>query len=170
MLREGLLEKAALLDFRPFDYYRLYLYGGLHNYFHGIMPKSAGYLREAHIRLWGWFYHKIPNAVQSAYAHHQPAKYSEVFAQAERWAKELSASSVADINNLFRGGVIADFIRINEALHERTIAEIARQIVSRSGVQVVLVAGPSSSGKTTFSSRLAVHLRALGKMQAHICR
>lgn len=165
MLEQGLRKKAALLAFRPFDYYRLYSYGGLHNYFHGVMPKSAGYLKGAHVYAYGdGLIMKYPTPYTEAHTPimSQP-KYGEVFRQAERWAKELSASHVADINNMFRNGSIADFISINEALHERTIAEIAQTIAGRSEVRVVLVAGPSSSGKTTFSTRLSVHLKALGK-------
>lgn len=165
MLEEGLLSKAELLAFRPFDYYRLYTYGGRHNYFHGIMPKSAGYLRGARVFAYAdglIVTYPTPYAAAHTPIINQP-KYGEVFRQAERWAKELSASNVADINNMFRSGAIADFISVNEALHERTIAEIAQTIAAKDGVRVVLVAGPSSSGKTTFSSRLAVHLKALGK-------
>ncbi len=165
MMDEGLFDKAELLSYRPFDYYRLYTYGGLHNYFHGIMPKSAGYVKNARIYAYAeGMILKIPTPYVEAEVSiiNQP-KYGEVFEQAERWAKELSVANVADINNMFRTGNLADFVRVNEAMHERTIADIARTIAQNEQIRIVLVAGPSSSGKTTFASRLSVHLKALGK-------
>lgn len=165
MLKEGLDEKAKLLAFRPFDYYRLYTYGGLHHYFHGIMPKSAGCLKGAHIYPYAnglMLTYPTPYTMAHTPIVSQP-KYAAVFRQADRWAKELSASYVTEINNMFRNGDIVDFININEALHERTIADIAHAIAAKDELRVVLVAGPSSSGKTTFSSRLSVHLKAAGK-------
>ncbi len=165
MLDEGLKAKAELLSYRPFDYYRLYEYGGLHNYFHGIMPKSAGYLKDARLYAYGeGMILKIPTPYHEASVSiiDQP-KYADVFEEAERWGRELSVSCVADINNIFREGGMADFIRVNEAMHERTIADIARMIAQKDHVRVVLVAGPSSSGKTTFATRLSVHLKALGR-------
>ncbi len=165
MQKEGLAVKAELLRYRPFDYYRLYHYGGLHNYFHGIMPKSTGCLKGAHVYAYAdgmLLIYPTPYAMAHTPIIEQP-KYAEVFHQAERWAKELSASYVTDINNMLRSGSIGDFININEALHERTISEIARTIAQRDDVRVVLVAGPSSSGKTTFASRLTLHLKAIGK-------
>jgi uridine kinase len=164
MLDEGLVSKAALLAYRPFDYYRLYTFGSLHNYFHGIMPKSAGYLKGAQVHPYDdglILTYPTPYIEAGTPIIRQP-KYGEVFRQAERWAGVLGVSYVADLNNLLRRGEIEDFINVNEALHERTIAEIAQRIVSRPRVRIVLVAGPSSSGKTTFASRLAVHLKVLG--------
>ncbi len=165
MLDEGLADKAELLSYRPFDYYRLYEYGGLHNYFHGIMPKSAGYLKDARLYAYGeGMMIKIPTPYHEAEVSiiDQP-KYADVFKQSERWSKELSVSSVADINNIFREGGMAEFIRVNEAMHVSAIDAIARQIIDSDSVRIVLVAGPSSSGKTTFASRLSVQLKALGR-------
>ncbi len=165
MLDEGLTDKAELLSYRPFDYYRLYAYGGLHNYFHGIMPKSTGYLKDARLFPYGeGMILKIPTPYHEAEVSiiDQP-KYADVFKQSERWSRELSVSTVADINNIFREGGMAEFIRVNEAMHVNAIDDIARQIIGRESVRIVLVAGPSSSGKTTFASRLSVQLKALGR-------
>ena len=165
MLDEGLTDKAELLSYRPFDYYRLYEYGGLHNYFHGVMPKSAGYLKDAKLFSYGeGMILKIPTPYHEAEVSiiDQP-KYADVFKQSELWSRELSVSNVADINNIFREGGMAEFIRVNEAMHVSAIDAIARQIVGSESVRIVLVAGPSSSGKTTFASRLSVQLKALGR-------
>lgn len=165
MLSEGLLAKAELLSYRPFDYYRMYEYGGLHNYFHGIMPKSTGVLKDARLYPYGEgmiLMIPTPYHEDSVSIIDQP-KYAQVFQQAEKWSKELSVSFVADINNIFREGRMADFIRVNEAMHERTISDIAHMVARNDKVRIVLVAGPSSSGKTTFATRLSVHLKAIGK-------
>lgn len=165
MLDEGLIDKAELLSYRPFDYYRLYEYGSLHNYFHGIMPKSAGCLKNARLYPYGeGMILKIPTPYhESEISIIDQPKYADVFKQSERWSRELSVSNVADINNIFREGGMAEFIRVNEAMHASAINEIARQIIDSDSVHIVLVAGPSSSGKTTFASRLSVQLKALGK-------
>ena len=165
MLDEGLIDKAELLSYRPFDYYRLYEYGSLHNYFHGIMPKSAGCLENARLYPYGeGMILKIPTPYhESEISIIDQPKYADVFKQSERWSRELSVSNVADINNIFREGGMAEFIRVNEAMHASAINEIARQIIDSDSVHIVLVAGPSSSGKTTFASRLSVQLKALGK-------
>ncbi|MDD5016587.1 MAG: nucleoside kinase [Eubacteriales bacterium] len=165
ILEEGLIKKAEILAFRPFDYYNLYSFDGRRNYFHGIMPKSAGYLKGARLFLYAsGFMLKFPSPyTEAGTAIIDQPKYAAVFAQAEKWAGVLSASYVADINNMLLRGEITDFINVNEALHEKTIADIAGEIAGRKKARVVLIAGPSSSGKTTFASRLAVHLRVLGK-------
>lgn len=165
MLDEGLAAKAALLAYRPFDYYRLYEFDGQMNYFHGIMPKSSGYLKGLRLIPYSdGFILKYPAPyVEPATPITKQPKYSAVFREAERWAEVLSASYVADINDMFRSGGIVEFIHVNEALHEKNIAGIAQSIADRGGVRIVLVAGPSSSGKTTFASRLSVHLKAIGR-------
>jgi len=92
---------------------------------------------------------------------YQP-KYMRTFKEAARWAKILNCCNIADLNDMVHSGSIRDFVWISEALHEKSIADIADRIVSR-GARAILVAGPSSSGKTTFTHRLAIQLRVLGK-------
>lgn len=165
MLQEGLTDKAELLKYRPFDYYRLYAFNGRRDYYHGIMPKSAGYLKGMQLFAYAdGIMLKFPSPHMEARQSiiDQP-KYGAVFRQAESWARVLSASTVSDINNMFREGDIGEFISVNEALHEKTIVDIAQSIVNQKNVRIVLIAGPSSSGKTTFAHRLSVHLRVLGK-------
>jgi uridine kinase len=165
MQSEGLCDKVELLKYRPFDFYRLYAFDGRRNYFHGIMPKSSGYLKG--MRLYAYadgimLKYPSPHIESRTPIINQP-KYAAVFDQAEKWARVLSASNVSDINDMFREGDIEDFISVNEAMHEKTIVDIAQSIVDQKEVRIVLIAGPSSSGKTTFAHRLSVHLRVLGK-------
>lgn len=88
-------------------------------------------------------------------------KHLAVFAQSQYWCEVLAATNAADINRMLKTDAFRQFIRINEALHDRSIAQIADAIVAKKA-RCILVAGPSSSGKTTFSNRLAIHLKVLG--------
>ncbi|MDR1570302.1 MAG: nucleoside kinase [Oscillospiraceae bacterium] len=100
-------------------------------------------------------------AVTPIHWREQP-KYMRTFKEAARWAKILNCRCIADLNDMVHSGSIRDFVWVSEALHEKSIAEIADRIVSRDA-RAALVAGPSSSGKTTFTHRLAIQLRVIGK-------
>lgn len=107
---------------------------------------------------------QLPNAVSPT----KPApfacrpKHLNVFAQSAKWCGIMGVNNAADISHLIEIKKMREFIRVNEALHDLSIAEIAKDIV-RNGRRIVLVAGPSSSGKTTFAARLGIHLRVLGR-------
>ena len=165
MQQQGLNKKAALLSYRPFDYYHMYAFDGLKNYFHGIMPKNAGALKGA--RLFAYaegFILKFPSPyIEASETLIEQPKYAAVFNEAEHWAEVLKASYVADINHIYQSGGINDFIRVNESLHNKMIADIADEIVNKKSVRIVLIAGPSSSGKTTFAKRLSSALAMRGK-------
>lgn len=162
---EGLTEKARLLAYRSYDHFKLYSFDGRINYFYGVMPKSASYLDGAKLRPYHeGFILKYPTPYMEASTSiaDQP-KYQKVFDQAEKWADILSVSYISDINDMLKKGKIEDFIGVNEALHEQTISELAQRINEYADVRLILIAGPSSSGKTTFASRLSIHLRATGR-------
>ncbi len=127
------------------------------------MP-STGYLKNFALNL------HLPGVVLVMPSRQDPSKLSqrepspklaEVFAQSERWGEILNAQVVADLNDMIRSGDIRQFVRVNEALHEKTISHIADEIYERQP-RVVLIAGPSSSGKTTFTNRLNIQLRVNG--------
>ncbi|MBQ9943923.1 MAG: nucleoside kinase [Clostridia bacterium] len=161
----GMTEKAHLLAFRPYDYFHIYRCGGMAEYFYGAMLPSTGYVSAFRL-----LYHEpgmvlqMPSPVNPGL----PAPFEErkkhlaVFAQSNRWLDILDCKNAADLNDMTVGGKLREFIRINEALHDKSIAEIADGI-EKKGARAVFVAGPSSSGKTTFSNRLCIHLRVLGK-------
>ena len=88
-------------------------------------------------------------------------KHLSVFNESQEWCRILDTTCAEDLNRLQREGKFREFIRVNEALHDKSIAAIADEIHAN-GRRCIFVAGPSSSGKTTFSNRLAVHLRVLG--------
>jgi len=89
-------------------------------------------------------------------------KLLKVFKESENWAKLIGLKHVGDLNNHIINNGIEDIVRVNEALHEKKIAQIADEICQRES-KIILIAGPSSSGKTTFSQRLGVQLRVNGK-------
>ena len=92
-----------------------------------------------------------------------PEKISGVFLEQMKWCTLMGVNNVADLNEVITDGKFGDLVRINEALHEKKVAEIADKIYQkRDKVKIVLIAGPSSSGKTTFANRLCVQLRVLG--------
>ena len=89
-------------------------------------------------------------------------KLAKVFADCSRWNKILGVEDIGDLNEKVVNKEIAELIRVNEALHHKKIANIAENISSNPNIKLVTIAGPSSSGKTTFSNRLYTHLRANG--------
>jgi len=163
--KDGQMDKVKLLKYRPLDYFRYYENDGDINYFYGQMVPSTGYLKDFKL-----FYFKpgfiakypTPYQNQTQILNEEP-KLASILNQAEQWSKVLNVSYVADMNTLAYNGKLKEFIEVNEALHEGQIADIARQIVERKDARIILIAGPSSSGKTTFAGRLSTHLRALKK-------
>jgi uridine kinase len=94
---------------------------------------------------------------------HNPVLFA-VYREHKNWGKILRVTSAGRLNRLVRDGGVREFIQVAEALHERTLGAIADRIVGRrASVRVVLIAGPSASGKTTFAKRLAIQLRVLGR-------
>lgn len=90
-------------------------------------------------------------------------KLANIYSEEKAWAEMLNAPHVPAVNKTIAQGGFKDFIRINEALHEKKIADIADQICNNKDVRIILIAGPSSSGKTTFAQRLFIQLKVNGK-------
>jgi uridine kinase len=158
-------DKVHLLEFRPFGYFNIYEYDGLKNYFYGIMPPDSSYLDVFFLKKFekGFILnYPAPFRIGDKDSEEQP-KLARVFADAEKWAHILEVSKVADLNELVKNKGLREFIMVNEALHEKKLSELANNICERNTARVVLIAGPSSSGKTTFANRLKIHLRVHGK-------
>lgn len=161
----GKEEKVRLLAYRPYDYFPVYCCGGMAEYFYGAMLPSTGFVKVFRLAC------RAPGLVLQMPSPKDPAvpapfvereKHLQVFAQSNRWVEILGCKNAADLNDMTVGGKLREFIRVNEALHDQSISAIARGIAEK-GARAVFVAGPSSSGKTTFSNRLCIHLRVLGK-------
>ncbi|MEX1307906.1 MAG: nucleoside kinase, partial [Eubacteriales bacterium] len=162
---DGQMDKVELLKYRPLSYFRYYENDGDINYFFGKMVPSTGYLKDFKLFTYApGFIVKYPSPYQTeTHVLEEEPKLAATFNRSERWARLLHVANVADINMLEQNGELADFIKVNETLHESQLVEIVKQIVSRPQARLILIAGPSSSGKTTFAGRLRTHLKVLGK-------
>ena len=162
--REGQMDKVRLLKYRPFEHFQLYKCGEMLEYFYGEMAPSTGYTPVFKLD----FYMpgltlSLPDPSDPA----RPAKFldqpklTRCFDESARWAEILGCENAADLNEMIASRRLREFIRVNEALHERSINLIADEFL-KSGAQLILAAGPSSSGKTTFAHRLRIVLQARG--------
>ena len=160
----GWTDKADLLAYRKFEYFNIYECGGLAEYFYGAMLPSTGRVSVFSLR-----YHP-PGLILSMPAPADPSvpgpyvprpKHMATFYESNYWCQVLGCRNAADLNRLIDKGELKEFIRVNEALHDKSLADIAEDIL-RMDARAVFLAGPSSSGKTTTANRLKVHLRVLG--------
>ncbi|MDK1029435.1 MAG: TGS domain-containing protein [Anaerolineae bacterium] len=162
----GLEDKIKLLSHRQKDYLTLYRLGESMDYHHGYMVPSTGYLRWFNLHETdGGFTLRFPQR-HAPTELQPPATYPKLlktFRQYGDWLVRLGISNVGALNDAIHSGRGQELILVSEALHEQHISDIARQIADRyEKLSLVLVAGPSSSGKTTFSRRLTVQLLARG--------
>ena len=162
---DGQTDKARLLQWRTFDYFDEYAYGDFADYYYGEMMPSTGYLTVWDIRpaedgfLFVYPDNNDPDIVAP---YLDSPNFFAVFAEGERWCELMEVETVADLNDLTTSGRIRELIRVNEALHEKRYSQIADMVCVR-GAKAVMLAGPSSSGKTTSANRLATQLRVHGK-------
>jgi uridine kinase len=162
----GDLEKADLFSRRRKDYLTLYELNGVRDYFHGFMVPSTGYLDLFHLS------HYSNGFILQFPRRHEPdrlqpfedePRLARVFREYDEWLHVIGVPSVASLNNAIRANRTQEVILIAEALHNRQLAAIALDIAGRRpDVKIVLISGPTSAGKTTFSKRLAVQLLAMG--------
>lgn len=163
--RQGQTDKADLLRFREKDYFDAYFYEDFCDYFYGELAPSTGYLQ-----VWdilpapsGFVFLYPDDACPDRVAHYQEMPtFLHVCYEGKEWGERMQCETVADLNELTENGGLRELIRVNEALHEKRFSQVADQICGR-GCSIVMLAGPSSSGKTTSANRLATQLQVLGK-------
>ena len=163
--QDGQQDKARLLSWRTADYFDEYAYGDFADYYYGEMAPSTGYLT-----VWdlvsadGGFLFVYPDDRDPEVCAKVPSmpNFFSVFSEGERWCSLMECETVADLNELTNSGRIRELIRVNEALHEKRFSQVADMVCQR-GARAVMLAGPSSSGKTTSANRLATQLRVHGK-------
>ena len=162
---DGQEDKARLLSYRTVPWFDVYTYGDFADYYYGEMMPSTGYITVWDIiPVEGGFMFIFPNPLdpdELAVFNEMP-NFFRVFNEGERWCQTLDCETVADLNELVSSGKIRELIRVNEALHEKSYSQVADMVIQR-GARAVMLAGPSSSGKTTSANRLAVQLRVHGK-------
>ena len=162
----GNFRKVRLLQQLERDNVNLYECGSMMNYFYGPMVPSAGYLKKFELRFYPpGFILRFPDASNPAVipAFVDQPKLAQILQEAERWGEILGCPTVAELNEAVMNGGFLEILRIAEALHEKKVAEIADRVADqRHEVKIVLIAGPSSSGKTTFAQRLGIQLRVHG--------
>ncbi|MBE6918043.1 MAG: nucleoside kinase [Ruminococcaceae bacterium] len=161
----GQTDKARLLSWRAEPWFDYYSYEDYCDYFYGELAPSTGYLQVWDIiGAESGFVFMFPdnNAPDAVAQFQEMPRYFQVFSEGERWCQLMECETVADLNELTDTGRIRELIRVNEALHEKRYSQVADAICQRN-IQAVMLAGPSSSGKTTSANRLATQLRVHGK-------
>lgn len=162
---KGQQDKARLLSLRNVDYFDEYAYGDFADYFYGEMMPDTGYLTVWDILPTdGGFLFLYPDDQDPERCAKVPSmpNFFHVFNEGERWCGLMECQTAADLNALTSSGKIRELIRVNEALHEKRYSQVA-DLVCQRGAKAVMLAGPSSSGKTTSAHRLATQLRVHGK-------
>lgn len=162
----GLKDKVQLLKYRQKEYLVLYRLGEHRDYHHGYMAPSTGYLQWFGLETIGeGFVLRFPRRGSPKEISPLPSypKLLSTFRQYGNWLERLGIDSVGALNDSIQAGNIREIILVSEALHDLQIIDISQQIAERSeDSRIILIAGPSSSGKTTFSKRLSVQLLAQG--------
>lgn len=162
--RQNMDSKVALLKYREEDYIPVYECDQVLNYFYGYMVPSTGYIKQFKMIKYGEgmiLMHPTVESPMVVPAFVESPKIAEVFKESNAWTDILNISYVSNLNDVIQSGEYAEIIQVAEALHEKKIAYIADEITRRNK-RVVLIAGPSSSGKTTFANRLRIQLKVNG--------
>ena len=161
----GLIHKADLLSFRINSRVNVYSLDGFVDYFYGYMVPDTGYIRCFGLELFeNGFVLRLPTQRDpNQLGDFCPSRkvFLELYQSTQR-SQALGAANVAELNTAIARGEAMPLILANEALMEKKIGDIAYEIAARKDVRFVMIAGPSSSGKTTFSHRLSTQLRACG--------
>lgn len=141
-----------------------YLLDGFKGFFCGLMVPSTGYIKYFELKkyrrgvLLRFPHPKNPNKIPE---YVDEANMYEAFGEATNWGRLMEVSYVADLNAKVRSGEYKELIQLSEALHEKKVAELA-DVIKKGKKRIILIAGPSSSGKTTFANRLRIQLKVNG--------
>jgi len=165
--RQGMKDKVKLFRYRRSSFVNVYEIDGYFDYYYGYMLPNAGYLKWFRLIPYDeGFMLLLPNKKQpdKVETFAESKKLFATLKESEIWGRKIGIETVGDLNNQICSGSWNDLILVQEAEQERKIGEIAKDIVKRGGVKFVMIAGPSSSGKTSFSHRLSIQLRTLGML------
>lgn len=161
----GKEDKARLLSYRKKTTLDVYENGSFSDYYYGEMTPSTGFLMTWDIlpapEGFIFLFPDVKNPDCVAEYREMPNLFN-VYTEGKKWGELMECETVADLNELVETGRVRELIRVNEALHEKRYAQIA-DMICELGAKAVMLAGPSSSGKTTSANRLATQLRVHGK-------
>ena len=164
----GLEDKIALLVTRPHLYVTLYKMADIVGYFYGGLAISTGYIHlfDLH-KYYKGFRVAVPDRTAPTQLEKEvpQSKMFKIFKEYARWVDIIGVSNIGALNSKILEGKGGELIRMGEALHEKSVGYIADRVAiqhQKGGAKIVLISGPSSSGKTTFSKRLGIQLSILG--------
>lgn len=163
--RHGMFDKERLFEYRRVSKVNIYSMNEFEDYYYGYMVPDAGCLRYFSLHLYDeGFVIQMPvrEAPETVPEFHPSPKLFHVLKESVRWGDCQNIDTVGALNDMVTRGDMREVVLVQEAHQERQIGEIAKEISERGNVKYVLIAGPSSSGKTTFSHRLAIQLRVNG--------
>lgn len=164
----GMTDKEKLFGYRRSSRVNIYELGGYRDYFYGYMLPSTGYVKNYDlIRYSNGFVLLYPDAKTGIVSEYRPS--DKLFAtqrECSEWGKKMGVKNIGELNEAIAAGRIQDIMLMQEAQMEAQIGELAGIIANAGNKKFIMIAGPSSSGKTTFSHRLSIHLSAHG-MKPH---
>ena len=161
----GMYEKEKLFRYRLVSNTNLYELDGFYDYYYGYMPPSTGMLQVFDLQPYeqGFMLFMPDKKNPKLLPDYKPRKkLYDVMQRSGLWAQSQELNNVGDLNRAISSGSIEEMILVQEAYQEKQIAEIAERIRQSGNKKFIMIAGPSSSGKTTFSHRLSIQLRTLG--------
>ncbi len=163
--RHGMIDKARLFRFRRSSSVNVYLLDGFEDYYYGYMVPSTGYLKYFKLIPYdeGFVLEFPPRKTPETFGpfREQP-KVFQTLKSSTRWGEILNVGTVGALNEQISEGNVGNIILAQEAIMEKGLGDIAAEIASRPDKKLIMIAGPSSSGKTTFSHRLSIQLMAHG--------
>ena len=159
-------DKVKLFRFRRTSAVNVYECDGYYDYFYGFMMPNASYVKWFDVIAYAdGFMLLLPTRTHTNGVEEfsERKKLFQTLQESDEWGRQVGIETVGDLNEHICDGSMNDIILVQEAMQERRISEIARDIVKKGNVKFVMIAGPSSSGKTSLSHRLSIQLRTLGK-------
>ena len=160
LAQDGLKEKQRILsESLDLNQVKFYSLNGVRDFFYGLMVPSTGYIKYFELMkyrrgvLLRFPHPSDPNVIPE---YEDEKKMYQAFGEQTKWDKLLDVNYVADLNDKIENGQYKELIQLSEALHEKKIAEIA-DMIKKQHKRIILIAGPSSSGKTTFARRLYIN-------------
>lgn len=163
--KQGMDDKVALLKYRRSSEINIYKLDDFYDYFYGYMLPNTSYIENFKIDAYhGGIMFTLPTKKEptKVVVSEPREKLFSTMMLSSDWGNMMGIDNVGDLNNMVCEGRINEMILVQEALQESRIADIAKKIFNRIDVKFVMIAGPSSSGKTSFANRLSIQLRAFG--------